>query len=205
MRHRTPRYVYHRVRQALYERGHPDSPWLTPHAVRLLSALLTSADRGVEFGSGRSTIWLAERVAHLTSIEHDGNWHRAVSAQLVERDLTNVDYILAPWDPGVPGPRSDYVGALRRFADSSLDFALIDGAYRDDTARLAMPRLKPGGMLIVDNVNWYLPSDSRAPSSRSRASGPDPGWADIAGELARWRTIWTASGVWDTAIFVKHS
>jgi predicted O-methyltransferase YrrM len=201
--HRTPRYVYHRTRQLLYERGHPGDPWLTPQSIRLLGPLLRPGDRGVEFGSGRSTIWFAERVAHLTSVEHDAAWHATVSATLRQRGLTNVDYVLAPWAPDLPGEQSDYVGTLSRFAEASLDFALIDGAYRDHAARLALPRIKPGGLLIIDNVNWFLPSDSRAPASRSRALGPEEGWADIAAELAGWRSIWTASGVWDTAIFIK--
>jgi predicted O-methyltransferase YrrM len=187
----------------LYERGHPGDPWLTPHAVRLLAAMLRPADRGVEFGSGRSTVWFAERVAHLTSVEHDEQWYQAVSAIIARRSLANVDYVLARWDPDEPGDRSDYVGVLHRFPERSLDFALVDGAYRDFAARLVLSRIKPGGLLIIDNVNWYLPSDSRAPASRSWALGPAPGWGDIASELARWRTIWTASGVWDTAIFVR--
>ena len=28
-------------------------------------------------------------------------------------------------------------------------------------------------------------------------------WAAVGRELAGWRTIWTSSGVWDTAIFIK--
>lgn len=201
--HRTPRYVYNRARQRLYERRNPGDPWLTPGAIRLLDGLLRAGDHGVEFGSGRSTVWLAERVAYLTSVEHDEQWFRSVSATLAARELTNVDYILAPWDPALPGDQSDYVGTLGRFAAASLDFALVDGAYRDHCARLALPRIKPGGLLIIDNVNWYLPSSSRAPASRSVALGPEAGWDDIAAELAGWRRIWTASGVWDTAIFIR--
>jgi hypothetical protein len=59
--HRTPRYVYHRTRQLFYERAHPADPWLTPAAIGLLSTLLRPADTGVEFGSGRSTLWFAAR------------------------------------------------------------------------------------------------------------------------------------------------
>ncbi len=40
----------------LYERRHPAAPWLTPEAIRPLSTMLAS-NRGLEFGSGRSTIW----------------------------------------------------------------------------------------------------------------------------------------------------
>src|SRR2546421_9596401 len=93
--HRTPRYACARARQFLYQRRNPDAPWLTPEAIRLLEPMLLPSDSGLEFGSGRSTIWLARRIARLTSVEHDAAWHAALSGQLKELELANVDYILA--------------------------------------------------------------------------------------------------------------
>jgi len=59
-------------------------------------------------------------------------------------------------------------------------------------------------MLIIDNVNRYLPCLSKAPSSRRPALGPvTPVWAEVADGLRGWRTIWTSSGVTDTAIFIR--
>jgi predicted O-methyltransferase YrrM len=203
--HRTPRYVQSRVRQMLYERTHPDDPWLTPTAIRLLSTLLRPTDRGTEFGSGRSTVWFAARVAALTSVEHDPRWHEAVTSSLEERSLGNVEYILAPEDqPMEHGDKSAYARTALAFPNSSLDFALVDGHYRDYSAKFIIPKLKPGGMLIIDNVNWYLPCRSKAPNSRTAALGPATrAWAEVGRELAQWRTIWTSSGVWDTAIFIR--
>jgi predicted O-methyltransferase YrrM len=203
--HWTPRYIYHRTRQMLYERGHGDDPWLTPAAIRLLESLLRPADRGAEFGSGRSTIWFAERVAALTSVEHDEQWYESVSAKLKERRLANVDYILSQPDQPVEfGDQSTYARIALGFPNSGLDFALVDGHYRDYTARFILPKIKSGGILVIDNVNWYLPSESRAPNSRTRALGPNGKiWTEVAGELAQWRSIWTSSGVWDTAIFIR--
>jgi predicted O-methyltransferase YrrM len=203
--HRTPRYVYQRTRQLFYERAHPDDPWLTPAAIRLLSRLLRPADMGAEFGSGRSTLWFAARVAGLTSVEHDAQWHEMVSAGLKERGISNVEYILAPGDqPMERGGESAYARTALRFPDASLDFALVDGHYRDYSAKYILPKIKPGGMLIIDNVNWYLPCQSKSPNSRTAAAGPAPGaWAEVWQELAGWRTIWTSSGVWDTAIFIR--
>lgn len=203
--HRTPRYVYHRTRQLLYERSHPQDPWLTPEAIRLLSSMLRPTDRGVEYGSGRSTAWFAARVAELTSVEHDPAWYATVSARLKALGLGNVDYILEPQDqPDELGDTSSYARTAQGFADASVDFVLIDGQYRDHTARLMMPKIKPGGLLIIDNVNWFLPSATLAPASRSLADGPrGPVWRQVAADLADWRRIWTDSGVWNTAIFVR--
>jgi predicted O-methyltransferase YrrM len=205
--HRTPRYLYRRTRQLCYERAHPDAPWLTPAAVGLLATLLRPADQGAEFGSGRSTLWFAARVAALTSVEHDSRWHESVTARLKERGLDNVDYILAPGDqPTEQGGDSVYAKTALAFPDTSLDFALVDGHYRDYSAKFILPKIKPGGMLIIDNVNWYLPCRSKAPNSRTAELGPaTPVWADVWRQLAGWRTIWTSSGVWDTAIFFKRA
>jgi len=205
VRHLTPRYVYRRTRQLAYERAHPDDPWLTPAAIRLLGSLLRPSDRGAEFGSGRSTVWFARRVATLVSVEHDGQWHAAVSARLAAHHLGNVDYILAPEDqPMERGGDSAYARVALALPDASLDFALIDGHYRDYSAKFILTKIAPGGLLIIDNANWYLPCRSKAPNSRTAALGPaTPTWAEVAQELSGWRSIWTSSGVYDTAIFIK--
>jgi len=203
--HLTPRYLVNRTRQLCYERAHPDDPWLTPAAIRLLEGLLSPADRGAEFGSGRSTLWFGARVCALTSVEHDERWHKAVTARLKDRGLGNVDYVLAPGDqPMERGGDSAYAKIALGFPDAVLDFALVDGHYRDYSAKFIMPKIRPGGLLIIDNVNWYLPCRSKAPHSRTAALGPATEiWASVWRELAGWRTIWTSSGVWDTAIFIR--
>jgi predicted O-methyltransferase YrrM len=206
MRHRTPRYVYNRTRLMWSEHVHPDHPWLTPEAVRLLTSMLRRSDRGVEFGSGRSTIWFAERVGYLTSVEHDKLWHQRVSVTLRDRGLTNVDYILALQDqPPELGEISKYAGTVHTFEDATLDFTLVDGQYREYVTKLIMPKIRSGGLLIIDNVNWYLPPPrTHAPASRTSALGPDgPVWEEVSRDLADWRSIWTTSGVTDTAIFIK--
>jgi len=80
----------------------------------------------------------------------------------------------------------------------------VDSYYRDYTTRYIMPKVKPGGMLILDNINWYLPCESKAPGTRPVDLGPAGStWAEIWQEIAGWRRIWTSNGVWDTAIFFK--
>jgi predicted O-methyltransferase YrrM len=205
VRHWTPRYVYNRIRLMSSEHAHPDDPWITPEAVRLLTSMLRPSDRGVEYGSGRSTIWFAERVGQLTSVEHDGQWHATVSTKLKNRGLSNVEYILSPRDqPKELGGTSEYTRTALNFTELSIDFVLIDGLYREYVTKLMMPKIKPGGMLIIDNINWYLPTPTHAPYSRTAALGPDgPVWSELARDLSKWRSIWTSSGVTDTAIFIK--
>jgi predicted O-methyltransferase YrrM len=185
------------------EHTHPDHPWLTPDAVRLLVSMLRRSDRGAEFGSGRSTIWIAERVGHLTSVEHDKVWYDEVSANLRDRRIANVTYIFAPQDQSEE--LGEYARTALAFENATLDFALVDGLYREHVSKLIIPKIRPGGLLIIDNVNWYLPPPkTRAPASRTSALGPDGAvWSEVSQTLAHWRAIWTTSGVTDTAIFVK--
>jgi predicted O-methyltransferase YrrM len=200
----TPRYVVNRIGDLLYQRTHPGDPWLTADSIKLLDTLLRPADRGVEFGSGRSTLWFAPRVATLTSIETNTQWHEKVTGQLKDRDVSNVEYILIPVDQPTEcgdGPTAQIASA---FPDASFDFALVDSYYRDHTAKAIMPKVKPGGMLIIDNINWHLPCGSKAPGTRPAELGPaTAAWAEVGRELAGWRTIWTTNGVWDTAIFFR--
>ena len=100
--HLTPRYVWNRLKAALHERWSPDLPWLTCDAVFILSTMLRPSDVGLEWGSGRSTIWLAERVKRLTSMEHDPGWHEMVSHGLAEAGISNVEYVFCDTECELP-------------------------------------------------------------------------------------------------------
>ena len=182
-------------------------------ATRILDEWLEPTHVGIEWGSGRSTRWFAERVGRLVSVEHHAGWHAAVSAQLAEGDVTNVDYRLVPCEPErVETPEwiatmfaSDYVRVVDDFGPRSLDFALVDGMYRSACALAVIPKLRSGALLVVDNANWFLPSPSRAPTSRGLGDSPlSPTWGEFADAVAGWERTWTENGVADTAIWVAR-
>jgi SAM-dependent methyltransferase len=202
--HWTPRYILDRAANLLYQALHPDHPWLTPSAIRVFEGSIDFRSRGLEFGSGRSTVWLARRVRRLFSVEHDPAWYEKVRTNLDFYMIGNVDYHLAPREPeGAPGTPA-YVRLVDEIADRELDFALVDGIYRDRCVLAAIPKLRPGGLLVIDNVNRYLPSKTRAPHSRTLADGPDgPGWQQVAEQIKGWKVFWTSNGVFDTAIYFK--
>ncbi len=78
----TPRYIANRIRLQIYMRRKQDKPWLTPLANALLPDLLRPTDRGIEWGSGGSTAWFAERVQQLTSVEDDPQWYQLLTDKL---------------------------------------------------------------------------------------------------------------------------
>ena len=61
LRHLTPRYIFNKTKILIDEKVRPERPWLTAKATDLLEAFLKKNDVGVEFGSGRSTIWFTSR------------------------------------------------------------------------------------------------------------------------------------------------
>jgi predicted O-methyltransferase YrrM len=209
-KHWSPAYLFNRLRERLYRRLHPDLPWLSPEAVRILSENLRPSDVGLEFGSGRSTIWLAQRVGFLTSVEHNPEWHRRVSVQGRRLGLTNLTCLLVPResqaaiDPARSLPGGGYARAAERFADGSLDFILVDGIYRDACANASLGKLRSGGLFILDDAHRYLPSESTSPYARSLEEGPaSPAWAQFYETVRSWNRQWTSNGVSDTVIFYK--
>jgi predicted O-methyltransferase YrrM len=202
--HWTPTYVKDRIAEVYYQKTHPGYPWLTRKANDILESYLRKTDKGLELGSGRSTIWLAQRVGTLVSVEHHEAWHAKVRTMLDDARATNVEYLLKPMEGDEASPDHAYVRVVEGMPPESLDFVLVDGVYRDWCALRARAAIRPGGIMIIDNVNWFLPSDSRSPASRYNADGPQgERWMEVDQALSDWRRIWTSSGVTDTAIYFK--
>ncbi len=205
-KHWTLRYIVDRLAVMRYEHNHPDAPWLTRSMVEILVEWLHPDDTGLEFGSGRSTVWFAKRVAHLTSVEHDPGWYSTVTERLRQAGITDrVDYRLCE-DGSTERETLEYVAVAKQIAPGILDFCLVDGMARDHCALAILEKIKPGGALIIDNINWYLPRESKTPVPKSR--GIEDGyaseqWEKFAQAVKDWRCIWTTSGITDTALWVK--
>jgi hypothetical protein len=195
-KHWTPRYIYDRVNLMVDERNYPTSPWLVRTMVEILGNWLKPTDRGLEWGSGRSTTWFAERVGSLVSVEHDAAWHNRVTERLRQKDIRNVEYHLCK-------DMREYVSLVDRFPRESFDFCLVDGEARDLCALAALSLVKPGGIIILDNCNWFLPSRTRSPFSLRQGAYYTPDWSFYDSQIKEWRRIWTTNGVTDTCLWVK--
>lgn len=199
--HWTPRYVWARSQNLISHHVHHDWPWLTPAAVGILETWLRPTDDVFEWGSGRSTLWIAQRAHTVKSIETSEEWLARVRRMAKRKRLRNIDLRLADSRQN-PRARAAYLGFLGQ--GSLFDLVVVDALYRDDCALAALEHLKPAGLLLIDNINWYLPSNSRSPASRRREDGPaSPAWARFARRVETWRQIWTSDRVTDTAIWVK--
>lgn len=197
--HLTPRYVLNRIKVFIQEATNPHDPWLTSESIKILEGLLLPTDIGVEFGSGRSTMWFARRLNRLTSIESDEAWYKKVKLMLNQFELEpKVDYRLFLSE-------QEYAEQALTVADESINFCLIDGINRDNCAWLMIPKIRPGGLMVIDNVNWFFPNDfSKSPDTqRSNMGCSSKVWQQVFDLLASWRLIYTSNGVSDTAIYIK--
>jgi hypothetical protein len=214
--HWSPRYALDRIRLLAFTLTHPNAPWLAPGAVRFLDRWLQPHHVGFEWGAGRGTIWFSQRVERLTSIEHDPAWHARVQQTLLAQPRNNVDLRECAVDcshsshsshSSHNSHRTRYVNAINDIPDASLDFVLVDGIsdLRDACALAAIPKIRPGGALIIDDIHRYLPSNSRAPLALPPNAEPlTPIWNAVTVQIESWDYQNSTSGVTDTGIWIKQ-
>lgn len=129
-------------------------PWYTYPAIEQLSKWDFSGLDVLEYGSGNSTLWWEQRAKSVTAIENDSEWAAYVTSQISKRsrlllspvDLAKVDNILL----------DNYVGIVDEL--EMFDVIVIDGVnlpgVRKRCAERALPHLRDGGLLIIDNSDW---------------------------------------------------
>jgi predicted O-methyltransferase YrrM len=199
----SPRCLYALLRRQIWIRTHPDVPWLTRQAVEILDGRLKSSDVGLEWGSGRSTGWLARRVAHLTSIEHNEYWYNRIQKLLFDKGIENVELLFAALEAKGKG-WPEYICLAAEQPKASFDFVLIDGRLRDQCAEIALQLIRPGGVLIIDDAARYIRHPYCCPQSVIAQNGPPSQlWAKVARELETLGTqsIWTSDGVTATVFY----
>jgi predicted O-methyltransferase YrrM len=118
-------------------------PWLTFPAVRYIKTL-PSSTIVFEFGSGMSTSWYGKRFREVFAVEHDPEWFARIRDTV--RDCANVHIALHE-------DRNSYVTAIDHTPHERFDMIVIDGAFRLDCLRHSLPRLKPNGVLVLDNTD----------------------------------------------------
>jgi predicted O-methyltransferase YrrM len=156
----NPFYVVGRLHLALWESRNPGLPWMSQGAIYFLEGFLRKSDVGIEFGSGRSTAWFGRHTRRLISIEHNKQWFEIVQKQLRDGGLTNVEYHHIPLDhpetewQKIYDPLPRYVDVVNKYQDGYFDFVIVDGHYREPCVQFSIPKLKTGGILILDNSDW---------------------------------------------------
>lgn len=125
-------------------------PWLTFGAIMALEKILRDS-RGsfdvLELGSGGSTLFFSERCRSVWSIEDDPEWAEMVNDRLVRN---NVNITCAR--------KNKLIRKIQAAPNESFDLILVDSCsggetylHRKRMYDAALPKLKVGGWLVVDN------------------------------------------------------
>lgn len=118
-------------------------PWYTYPAIEQLRQYDFSTCSIFEYGCGNSSLWWASRSAIVTSVEHNLEWMNRIA----EKAPGNLRLIHHP-------EKEDYVACIRKAA-GPFDVIIIDGRWRLACAGEALAHLKPGGLIVFDNSDWY--------------------------------------------------
>lgn len=197
-KHWTPKYIKDRLTLMYFEKRNPDKPWLTQKSVEFLEFWLKSADIGFEWGSGRSTIWFSKHVKKIISIEHNKNWYQKVNEDIILKKINNIELNYIELEE----KDNNYSNIINKFDDGFFDFVLVDGRKRDECVLSCLNKIKNGGILIIDNIERYIPNKSKAPASIGQDSNPKSDkWADFLNLVKNYRQFWTTNGVSDTVIY----
>jgi hypothetical protein len=145
-----------------------DQPWIVFKAKEFLDVILKSSMTVWEYGSGSSTLYFARRVKQVYSVENDKAWFDHLSALIKAQQVKNVSYTLIEAENAPTkelnfafisksqlnyggGYFKSYATLIDAAPDSSLDVVLVDGRARGACIAHAIPKIKQGGYLIVDN------------------------------------------------------
>jgi len=147
-------------------------PWINFRATEWLQSYVKPNMRVFEYGSGGSTFFLAERGAHVVSVEHDEEFYHFMAERLQRYGVANCTYLLrAPqsmeadkvpsyscesftseWPTHTAMSFEAYVKAIDDYPDGSFDLVTVDGRARPSCVLRALPKIKDGGWLLVDNM-----------------------------------------------------
>jgi hypothetical protein len=156
-------------------------PWITFDATEWLDKWLPVDARVFEYGSGGSTLFWLARGARCVSVEHDAGWFDQVRARvpvgaqvdlrLVPPERDAAGCVLDPSDPdsyrsGDAALRTcsfhRYVSQIDEFPDEAFDIVFIDGRARPSCIKHSVPKVRRGGLLVLDNADreYYLQGTS---------------------------------------------
>jgi hypothetical protein len=168
-----------------YLSNHNDSlknelPWLTFPVIDFLNDWLRKEHRVLEYGGGSSSIFFARRTREVVTVEHHAGWFANISNVISNKGLSNWKGLLFPAEEGMPygndiaeplhyvsgDPESSgknyhaYACAIDQYEDSYFDLVLVDGRARPSCMLHSIPKIRKGGLLILDNSDraYYLTS-----------------------------------------------
>jgi hypothetical protein len=142
-------------RRASVDRHGRALPWLTYPAIDWLDSALSRDDRVFEFGMGGSTVWMAERVKSVTSVDENPEW----VARFKLPPNVQITVAIPRGDSRYAEEGDPYVAAIEA-AGLRFDVVLVDGHSRLSCTEAAHRTFADDGLIIFDNSDkpMYAPA-----------------------------------------------
>ncbi|MDX2255901.1 MAG: hypothetical protein NW214_10320 [Pseudanabaenaceae cyanobacterium bins.39] len=131
---------------AAVDRHNQPIPWYTYPAIEYIRQLDFSHQNVFEYGSGNSSLFWANIAKSVISVEQDVQWYKKISQahklpnlniQLIEEEELYINHILT--------------------YEQNFDVIIIDGNFsRYKCAQSAIKKLQTGGLIILDNADWWV-------------------------------------------------
>jgi len=113
-------------------------PQIVDHAIKYIDKYIKKSHHVLEFGSGMSTVYFAQRAKHVVTVENNKLWENRVKRMLFIHELNNVQHILV----------EDYDNLN---ITGEFDIIMIDGRERIKCLKYSLSMLK--GILIFDDCD----------------------------------------------------
>ena len=128
-------------------------PWLSLGAILALEHVINKDFKVLEFGSGGSTVFWAKNCKSVKSFETDPRWFSKTKKIL--ESYKNAKITL--------GTQEEILKAVEKENDNYYDLVLVDSVPSRNRrllfANAAVPKLKIGGWLVIDNYNRFSMND----------------------------------------------
>jgi hypothetical protein len=161
-----------------------EQPWITYKVIDYLKGYLKPEHNVFEYGGGGSTLFFVNRVVKVVTVEHQKEWFNILTETINKKKFAgwtgkyigpNEGELVHPADHSNPLHYSSgdepskgynykaYVSAIDEYPEGYFDCVLIDGRSRPACIVHAIPKIKNGGLLILDNSDrdYYLPQTRR--------------------------------------------
>lgn len=117
-------------------------PWYTYPAIEYLQRLNFKNKNIFEYGSGYSSIFWSKNAKSITSAEDSEKWYKNI-----------LSYHLKNHNCYHFSSKNGYINSVNN--TRGYDVISIDGKWRLPCAKASITNLKSGGMIILDNSDWY--------------------------------------------------
>jgi hypothetical protein len=117
-------------------------PWYTYPAIEYIKQLDLKDKCVFEWGCGNSSLFFANRSKEVISVEDNLIWYDKINMQKPDNLFL------------FHSENEEYVNIISRF-NKKFDIIIIDANHRYECAKIALDYLVEGGLIILDNSDWF--------------------------------------------------